>query len=96
MPKRVGTYTLQMENRPCILGFAAVVGKKESEGPLASYFDRVYADNTLEEDSWEKAESRMQQQVVQKAACKQRQSPWRCKRQIKRPAKSTMCLRGTF
>lgn len=64
MPKRVGTYTLQMENRPCILGFAAVAGKKESEGPLASYFDRVYADNTLEEDSWEKAESRLQTEAV--------------------------------
>lgn len=32
-------------------------GSKESEGPLAKYFDALYQDDLLGQDSWEKAES---------------------------------------
>lgn len=64
MPKRVGRYTLKLENMPSILGFAAVCGKKEAEGPLGQEFDRTYQDTTLGEDSWEKAESRLQTEAV--------------------------------
>ena len=39
MAQRIGRYTLQMTNRPTIEGFASVVGKKEMQGPLSSFFD---------------------------------------------------------
>ena len=64
MAKRVGRYTLQMENRPSIEGYAAVVGKKEMQGPLSSFFDMSFDDTTLGESSWEKAESRLQTEAV--------------------------------
>ena len=70
MPKRVGRYTLQMEHRPCVQGFASIVGKKEGEGPLSKYFDRCYDDTTLGESSWEKSESRLQTETVNLAISK--------------------------
>ena len=57
-----GSFTF--EKNIGIRAYAAVVGKKEGEGPLRDCFDRVYEDNLLGEDSWEKAESRMQQEAV--------------------------------
>ena len=44
MPERKGSYTIQLSNRPMILSSAAVVGKKEGEGPLGNVFDRVFED----------------------------------------------------
>lgn len=64
MAKRIGKYTVQMENHPTIKGFASSVGKKEGEGPLGKVFDKVFVDTTLEENSWEKAESRLQTETV--------------------------------
>lgn len=64
MPKRKGS-TLLFERRPVIAGWAAVGGKKEGEGPLAGAFDELAEDNTLGEDSWEKAESDLQLRSVQ-------------------------------
>ena len=60
MGKRMGRYTVIMERKPAILGYAAICGKKESEGPLGAAFDLTYEDTTLGEKSWEKAESRLQ------------------------------------
>ena len=70
MPKRIGRYTLQMEHMPSVQGFAAVCGKKESEGPLGREFDHCYDDTTLGETSWEKAESRLQTEAVTRALTK--------------------------
>ncbi len=67
MAKRVGRYTIKMENMPSINGFAAVCGKKEAEGPLGEYFDYTYDDTTLGEASWEKAESKLQTEAVNRA-----------------------------
>lgn len=64
MPTRIGKYTLEMNHKPTILGFASVVGKKESEGPLGQLFDQCHTDTTLGESSWEKAESRLQNEAV--------------------------------
>lgn len=64
MAQRIGRYTLQMTNRPTIEGFASVVGKKEMQGPLSSFFDLSFEDTTLGESSWEKAESRLQTEAV--------------------------------
>lgn len=69
MLKRVGRYTIVMdgENRPAILGYASIAGKKEQEGPLGAYFDKTHTDTTLGKDSWEQAESALQTQAVQTA-----------------------------
>lgn len=64
MPTRIGNYTLQLDRKPVILGYASVVGKKEGEGPLGKLFDLCHNDTTLGETTWEKAESRLQNEAV--------------------------------
>lgn len=56
--------TLFFENMPTILGYAAVVGKKEGNGPIGSYFDEVFADALLGQKSYEKAEAKLQNTAV--------------------------------
>lgn len=75
MPTRIGTYTTRLDRSPSILSFAAVASKKEGEGPLAACFDVLNDDTTFGEQTWEKAESRMQQTAVQKALEKGGLSP---------------------
>ncbi len=65
MPARVGKFTIELQSNPAILGFAAVVGKKEGEGPYGKYYDQCHTDTTLGESSWERAESRLQNEAVQ-------------------------------
>ena len=59
MTKRLGRQTRELERPPAVLGFAAVGGKKEGEGPRRRGFDRISEDSYFGEASWEKAESRM-------------------------------------
>ncbi|MBQ8687388.1 MAG: stage V sporulation protein AD [Ruminococcus sp.] len=47
--------------------FAAVAGKKEGEGPMGQCFDRVEPDSHFGQESWEQAESRMQQETIYRA-----------------------------
>ena len=42
----IGTQSVRFDAPPSILSFAAIGGKKEQEGPLASYFDFLYSDTT--------------------------------------------------
>ena len=60
MSKHFGKQSVQFTNWPRIEAFASVVGKKEGEGPLAKWFDSVGSDTKFGEQSWEKAESRLQ------------------------------------
>jgi len=64
MPSRKGKYTIELQTKPAVLSFASVVGKKEYEGPYGRYYDKNYNDTTLGEKSWEKAESRLQNEAV--------------------------------
>lgn len=57
MAKRIGRFTLELENQPKIIGFASAVGKKEGEGPLKNFFDYVALDDKMGQESYEKAES---------------------------------------
>ncbi len=66
MAKRIGN-TIIISSKPRFLSEAAVVGKKESEGPLGSEFDEVFEDTTLGEESWEKAESALFEKAANKA-----------------------------
>lgn len=56
----LGKSVIDFETPPSILGYAAVAGQKENEGPLAGKFDQVCDGDTDGEDSFEKAESKMQ------------------------------------
>ena len=67
MGKRIGGQTVCFENPPSILEAAAVVGKKESEGPIAKWFDERHDDEYFGEESWEKAESALQYKTAQLA-----------------------------
>lgn len=75
MPERKGQYTVTLSSRPTILGYAAVVGKREGEGPLARYFDMIFEDTTLGEKTWEKAESVLQREAFTRAMNKAGMSP---------------------
>lgn len=57
MSERIGRYTVKMSNPPVVAGYGSAVGKKESEGPLAEYFDNIFTDTSMGEKTWEAAES---------------------------------------
>ncbi len=59
MAKRIGKHTVELSPKPRIISNAAVVGKKEGEGPMGKEFDEVYDDTTMGKDSWEQAESEL-------------------------------------
>ena len=65
--KRQGKYTVNFENPPLIRSYAAVVGKKEAEGPLGRYFENICDDPMMGRDSWEEAEGELQYTTVIKA-----------------------------
>ncbi len=64
MINRIGKHTLEFTNPPRILGFGSTVGKKEGEGPLSVWFDKIHTDTSLGGETWEKAESMLQQEAV--------------------------------
>ena len=66
------------EQPPVIAAWAAVGGKKESEGPLAEGFDLLIQDAAFPEEgcaNWEQAESLLQQKAVEACLRKARVSP---------------------
>lgn len=67
MPERVGADTIRLSNRPAVLGYAAVGGKKEGEGPLGRCLDAVFEDARLGCDTWEQAESALQREALTRA-----------------------------
>ena len=65
----------RFDTPPTFLGFAGVTGKKEGEGPLGNDFDKIHEDAMLEQASWEKAESTLQQEAVHLALDKSGHAP---------------------
>ena len=63
---RKGRQTVIFEKRPSLVETASTVGKKEGEGPLADQFDTVLEDDYYGEDTWEKAESKLQKKTAQR------------------------------
>ena len=63
----IGAQSVRFDAPPSILSFAAIGGKKEQEGPLASYFDFLSGDTTFGQKSWEKAESELQKRALDTA-----------------------------
>jgi len=64
MAERTGNYTITFTNKPNIIGYAAAVGKMESEGPLGEYFDKIFTDEFCGEKSFEKAETHLQKSAI--------------------------------
>lgn len=60
---------------PSIIDGAAVVGKKEGEGPLKHSFDYIGTDSYFGEKSWERAESTMLHQCLNLACDKAKIAP---------------------
>ena len=56
---KIGKQTVCFDNPPIILQTASIVGPKEANGPMASYFDKCLEDEFWGEKSWEKAESKI-------------------------------------
>ena len=67
--------TKLMKTSPSVISFAAIGGKKENEGPLGDYFDKINDDPYLSTDSFEKGESQLQKQAVLHALDKAALSP---------------------
>lgn len=51
--------TLIFRNKPYIVSAYSMGGKKEGQGPMSKWFDRCLEDDTFQENTWEKAESKM-------------------------------------
>ena len=68
MGKRIGNQTFVMDTPVPIAGFASLAGRKEGQGPLT--FDYVLPDASFGEKTWEKAESKMQHEALDRAMAK--------------------------
>ncbi|HWQ51284.1 MAG TPA: stage V sporulation protein AD [Terriglobales bacterium] len=69
MGRRQGR-TLILSDPPHVMAAAAVVGKKEGEGPLAADFDVIEQDSYCGQKTWEKAESTLQKRTADIALTK--------------------------
>jgi len=63
---KCGKQSFRLENPPIITTWASVAGKKESQGPLAKYYDITVSDSYFGQKTWEQAEKRMQQLALQR------------------------------
>ena len=65
--KKVGAQTVKLEHPPKIIAVHSIVGPKEGQGPLSSYFDEILNDDTCGKDSYEQAESQMMFTAISEA-----------------------------
>lgn len=63
-PKKVGQRTIAFTNPPVIVATTTIVGPEEGAGPLRNTFDRIINDEYYGEQTWEKAERRMLEDVM--------------------------------
>lgn len=75
MAVRIGERTILLKNKPSILGYASIVGKKEHEGPIGNEFDDYDEDSRFGEKTFEKAESRLQTNTAKLAIKKSGLTP---------------------
>lgn len=68
--ERLGKQTIKLNNPVTILETASIVGPKESEGPMAKYFDQRLDDEFWGEKTWEKAESKIIKETVNTVVAK--------------------------
>jgi len=62
--KKLGIQSIKFDNPITINQTASIVGPKESQGPMAGYFDKCLEDEFWGEKTWEKAESKIIKEAV--------------------------------
>lgn len=71
--KDIGRHSVVFETHVYVRGYACVGGKKEGEGPMGECFDLIEQNPYFGQNTWEKAESRMQElamtYALHKAQC---------------------------
>jgi len=67
MAKQIARSIIEFTHPPAIVGQAAVAGKIEAEGPLASKFSEVFWDEHIGQPTWEKAETALQAAAIMHA-----------------------------
>ncbi len=67
MEIKAGRSTLLLRRPVYVVGRGNCVGRKEGEGPLRAWFDRIEADEYVGEKSFEKAESKLQRAALENA-----------------------------
>ena len=67
MLQRCGESTIWLSGKTTILGYAAVGGQKEAEGPLGDAFDVLFEDPRMGQSTWEQAESVLQREALTRA-----------------------------
>lgn len=70
-----GKQSLLFKRPPYIRSYASIVGKKEGEGPLASYFDEIIEDPLFGGKTWEEGESLFQKEALTVALKKGKLEP---------------------
>ena len=65
--KRLGRQTVRLAQPPSVVSYANIGGKFEGNGPLSEHFDQLCPDSFFGKDTWEQAESAMQQRVLERA-----------------------------
>ena len=73
--EKLGAQTVKFTNPIAILDAASIVGPKESDGPLAKYFDKCLEDEFWQEKTWEKAESKIIKETANMSIVKSNVSP---------------------
>ena len=73
--KRLGKSTVSLNSTPHIIQTASIVGKKEGEGPLKQYFDYILEDEYWGEKSFEKTESKLAKENINKVLQKAQKTP---------------------
>lgn len=73
--KKLGKQTIKLNSPPSIVATGTIVGPKEGDGPLKNYFDVILNDDIYEENSWEKAESKMTREAIKIAMEKAKLNP---------------------
>ena len=61
---RIGKSTVVFKKKPKILSYYSVVGKKEGEGPLGKYFDKIMNDDMCGQKTFELAERQILQETI--------------------------------
>lgn len=61
-----GKQTVVLDKPVWVESAASIVGQKEGEGPLGKYFDVIATDPMVNTNTWEEAESKLQEMAVDK------------------------------
>lgn len=75
MSERLSKCTYKLTSTPSVVSYACVGGKKEGEGPMKQYFDKINDDDYFGAETYEQAESLMQKHAIQIALDKKRFKP---------------------